>query len=136
MENPTSLVLELCLLCGESAETKDHIFFVCPYTSPKWSDLTPNLLESGLSPNRNDIFHHLYSFHLYHFDAVLFCLVFQDTIYQFGKKYTDIGMNMTVTPSDFLIRNIDKAVGNHLCSFRYTIASAVTLRFCYIYVTC
>ena len=39
----------LCLLCKRSMESRDHLFFTCPYTQTIWSGLVGKLLASWFS---------------------------------------------------------------------------------------
>ena len=58
--------VQVCRLCGEPDETRDHLFFVCPYSYTVWTDLTGCLLplqspdwsitmNTLLSPRRNKV---------------------------------------------------------------------------------
>lgn len=37
--------LQACLFCGESDETRDHLFFACPYIYTVWLDISGDLLD-------------------------------------------------------------------------------------------
>ncbi|CAG7885034.1 unnamed protein product, partial [Brassica rapa] len=38
-----------CLFCGEPDETKEHLFFACPYTYTLWLEVMGNLF--GVEPD-------------------------------------------------------------------------------------
>lgn len=42
-----------CMLCGEPNETRDHLFFACPFSYTLWTILTSTLLESRINPYWN-----------------------------------------------------------------------------------
>ncbi|VVA98494.1 unnamed protein product [Arabis nemorensis] len=40
-----------CVFCGELNETREHLFFACPYSFTVWSKLCATLLRSRLNPD-------------------------------------------------------------------------------------
>lgn len=40
-----------CMLCGERNETRDHLFFACPYSSTVWINMTGKLFGEAISPD-------------------------------------------------------------------------------------
>ncbi|KAG2327951.1 hypothetical protein Bca52824_010679 [Brassica carinata] len=44
-----------CLLCGEPDETRDHLFFACPYTYTLWLQVIDSLLRPAPTPDWNEI---------------------------------------------------------------------------------
>ena len=48
-----------CLLRGEPEETRNHLFFACPYTFTLWLEVTGNLLLSDASPDWDTTFDQL-----------------------------------------------------------------------------
>ncbi|KAF3498813.1 hypothetical protein DY000_02056790, partial [Brassica cretica] len=39
-----------CLFCGEQEETRDHLYFVCPYTYTLWLEVIGTLLQPAPTP--------------------------------------------------------------------------------------
>ncbi|KAL0743129.1 hypothetical protein Bca4012_084642 [Brassica carinata] len=42
---------QICLFCREPNETRDHLFFACPYTYTAWTMLLSRLLGSRINPD-------------------------------------------------------------------------------------
>lgn len=40
-----------CTLCGEPNETRDHLFFACPYSFTVWTNLCGNLIGRTITPD-------------------------------------------------------------------------------------
>ncbi|KAG2270454.1 hypothetical protein Bca4012_072642 [Brassica carinata] len=40
-----------CMFCGEPDETRDHLFFACPYTYTLWLQVIGTLLQPEPSPD-------------------------------------------------------------------------------------
>ncbi|XP_013650456.2 uncharacterized protein LOC106354968 [Brassica napus] len=43
-----------CVLCGEKYETRDHLFFACPYSYTVWDRLASKLIGLSINPYWND----------------------------------------------------------------------------------
>ncbi|XP_048637583.1 uncharacterized protein LOC125609990 [Brassica napus] len=42
---------QVCILCGESDETRDHLYFACPYTYTLWLKVVGNLFGAEPDPD-------------------------------------------------------------------------------------
>ena len=66
---------------GERNESKDHLFFACPYTYPVWTNLADGLLGRFITPdwdaNVRSLLHTNYS----QMDRILSPMLFQTAIY-------------------------------------------------------
>ncbi|XP_013594585.1 PREDICTED: uncharacterized protein LOC106302669 [Brassica oleracea var. oleracea] len=45
-----------CILCGERDETRDHLFFACPYSYTVWDRLASRLVGRRINPDWLDMF--------------------------------------------------------------------------------
>ena len=48
-----------CVFCGEPEESRDHLYFACPYTFTLWLEVTGTLLSNGASPDWNTTLQYL-----------------------------------------------------------------------------
>ncbi|XP_056850861.1 uncharacterized protein LOC130500145 [Raphanus sativus] len=53
-----------CELCGERDETREHLFFACPYSYTVWEALAKGLLGRGINPDWDWTVQHLSDYHL------------------------------------------------------------------------
>nr|VDD38044.1 unnamed protein product [Brassica oleracea] len=44
-------VVQSCLFCGEPNESRDHLFFACPYTFTVWLAVVGDLLLAEADPD-------------------------------------------------------------------------------------
>lgn len=105
-----------CLFCGERDETRDHLFFACPYSFTIWSGLTCRLLHRKLNPDWNRTLNSLTSSQLSHQDKCLLRLAFQTTIYMLWRERNSRLHNQTLLPHNALSRLVDKAIRTRLSS--------------------
>ena len=75
-----------CLLCGEPDETRDHLFFACPYSFTVWIDVVGYLLGSRVSRDWSITIATLLSTRRKEIDTCLLKLVFQTTIYSLWRE--------------------------------------------------
>lgn len=79
------------MLCGESNETRDHLFFACPYTFTIWIDAVGDMLEANVDPDWEATLRRLVE---HKYDQLTFILlrlrlVFQTSIYYLWKERND-----------------------------------------------
>ncbi|KAL1225677.1 hypothetical protein V5N11_025775 [Cardamine amara subsp. amara] len=43
--------IQRCILCGEPNDTRDHLFFACPYSFSVWTSLCGSLIGRTITPN-------------------------------------------------------------------------------------
>ncbi|KAL0886690.1 LOW QUALITY PROTEIN: hypothetical protein Bca101_010673 [Brassica carinata] len=70
-----------CFLCREPLETRDHLFFACPFSYTVWTILCSKVLCSRISPDWTTTLHSLSRNRLSRSDAILVKLAFQVTVY-------------------------------------------------------
>lgn len=105
-----------CCFCGERDETRDHLFFACPYTFTVWSALTSSLLHRKLNPDWSHTLHSLGSSQLSPQDKCLLRLAFQSAIYMLWRERNSRIHNHISLPANALLRIIDKAIRDRLSS--------------------
>ena len=101
-----------CVLCNQHMETRDHLFFSCPYSAEVWGRLSGNLMGSHFSTNWNDIVIFVSQKKLDRVKLFLTRYVLHTTVYALwrernAKKHGDVS-----TPSAVLFRTIDRLVKN------------------------
>ena len=79
-------VTQACVLCGEINETRDNLFFVCPYSFMIWATLTEKLLGSRLNPDWTRTLNSLMRNRLNKHDAMLAKLAFQAAVYWIWRE--------------------------------------------------
>ena len=72
---------QICLLCEEPDETRDHLFFVCPFTYTVWTTLMNPFLLGRINPDWTRTVSSIRSNRLSKLDAQLVKMAFQASIY-------------------------------------------------------
>ena len=72
---------QICLLCGELDETRDHLFFACPFTYTVWTTLMNPFLLGRINPDWTGTVSSIRSNILSKLDAQLVKMTFQGSIY-------------------------------------------------------
>lgn len=115
-----------CRLCGEPDETRDYLFFACPYSFTVWTDLTVCLLPRPspdwnitmttlLSPRRNKV------------DSCLLRLAFQGSIYLLWKERNGRKHNNSWNSPAKLVKSLDRTIRNRISSIRMRNAEFASL---------
>ncbi|CAL9224751.1 unnamed protein product [Arabidopsis halleri] len=109
-----------CVLCGERDETRDHLFFACPYSFNVWSAVAGKLLGQRLDPDWDSTIDSLVSGVGTRDKDVLVRLCFQVTVYYvWRERNTRIhGGGYCLVPH--MVRSIDKQLRNRIVSLDYT----------------
>jgi len=111
--------LQGCLFCGEPEESRDHLYFACPYTFTLWLQVVGKLI--GVEPNpdwETTILQMLSGTHDRQ-TFILLRLVLQVSIYFIWRERNDRKHKITAKPVAQLARVIDKAVRNCIMSTKY-----------------
>ncbi|KAL9840234.1 putative RNA-directed DNA polymerase [Arabidopsis thaliana] len=112
--------LVTCTLCNNAEETRDHLFFSCQYTSYVWEALTQRLLSTNYSQDWNRLFTLLCTSNLPRDHLFLFRYVFQASIYHIWRERNARRHGEISSPTNRLIKLIDKTVRNRISSIRDT----------------
>ncbi|CAA7045062.1 unnamed protein product [Microthlaspi erraticum] len=113
-----------CLFCGERDETRDHLFFACPYSYTLWSSLGGLLMTSASTPDWVDTLSFIISQGSRTMDSVLLRLLFQTSIYHVWRERNARERNArrhrtSWIPLEHLARYVDKAMRNQISSLNY-----------------
>lgn len=103
-------------LCGEKDETRDHLFFACPFSYTVQEGLARHLVENHINPNWHCTVNRLHRMGGKGVDSILAKLLFQTTVWR-ERNTRRHQQNMTSTEQ--MQRLIDKAVRNRICSLMY-----------------
>ncbi|XP_033133953.1 uncharacterized protein LOC117127510 [Brassica rapa] len=94
-------VVQSCLFCGELSESRDHLFFACPYTFTVWLAVVGDLLVVDADPDWETT------------------LVFQTAIYYIWKERNDMRHMGKPKTVDQITKLIEKTVKHRIMSTRY-----------------
>ena len=108
-----------CVLCGERDETRDHLFFACPYSFTVWDKLVNRLTGNGTDPDWMGTLRHVSDNSLPLFDRILLKMAFQTCVYLLWKERNGRRHHTCLRTVYQLIRIIDKTVRNRITSLRY-----------------
>lgn len=108
--------IQQCRLCGEPNETRDHLFFGCPYSYTVWLDVVGSLLGAPPNPDWGEtmafLLNNTFDRNIY----ILTRLTFQSTIYHLWRERNAQKHNGTCQPSTLLARLIYKTIRNKVSS--------------------
>ncbi|KAF2570041.1 hypothetical protein F2Q70_00002983 [Brassica cretica] len=75
-----------CVMCEERDETRDHVFFACPYAFTVWDKLAGRLCDGNIDPDCSITLQFVTSNTLRIMDKILIKMVFQTCIYICGRR--------------------------------------------------
>lgn len=78
-----------CVLCGEPDETRDHLFFACPYSFTVWDKLVNRLTGSRTDPDWMITLQFVRRNNLRSLDKILLKMAFQACVYYLWKERND-----------------------------------------------
>lgn len=104
-----------CELCGERDETRDHLFFACPYSYTVWKGFASRLLGHGINPDWQWTINRLQHMGGKEIDTVLAKMLLQTSIYYVWKERNARRYHQAWTNTYQMRRLIDKVVGNKNC---------------------
>ena len=108
-----------CVFCGEPEESRDHLYFACPYTFTLWLEVTGTLLSNGASPDWTTTLQYLTARPHDYLSSILVRLVFQVSVYYIWIEKNELRHNHRTRAVGQLARIIDKVVRNRITSTRY-----------------
>lgn len=107
------------MLCGEKNETRDHLFFACPYSFTVWLQTAGKLFGNAISPDWNDTVVSLLQPARSRLDSVLRRIVFQTVLYSIWREQNSRRHGGVWVTTEKISRSIDKQVRNRISSLRY-----------------
>lgn len=114
-----------CVFCATSIETRNHLFFTCPFSAQIWSTLARGLLTHRFSTNWDSLIPLLTDQTFTRIQIFVLRYVFQNTIYSIWRERNRRRHGETPLPATTLTGMIDKGIRNRL----YTMAGADSLTF-------
>jgi len=78
---------QCCMLCGEKNETRDHMFFACPFSFTVWLNTAGKLFGNAITPDWNDTVSSLLQQAQTRIDHVLRRMAFQTVIYSIWREH-------------------------------------------------
>ena len=112
-------IVQGCVLCGERDETRDHLFFACPYSYTIWEPLARPLIGRNINPDWQWTVNRLQRMGGKSLDAILAKMLFQTVVYHIWRERNARRHQQSWKSTDQLSRLIDKAVRNRISSLRY-----------------
>ncbi|XP_048611581.1 uncharacterized protein LOC106393637 [Brassica napus] len=112
-------IQQSCLFCGERDETREHLFFACPYTYIVWNKLAGCLCNGSTDPDWALTLQYVTRNTLQGMDKILIKMLFQTCIYYLWKERNERRHQKGFRSMDQTIRLIDKALRNRISSLRY-----------------
>lgn len=75
-----------CVFCGKRNETRDHLFFACPYTYTVWTNLADKLFGCFITPDWNDTVRSLLQTTHSQIDNILLRMLFQTALHALWRE--------------------------------------------------
>lgn len=108
-----------CLFCGEPNESRDHLFFACPYTYTLWLEVVGTLLGRPPDPDWEITLQQLATHRFDRLSYILLRLVFQATIYIIWRERNDRRHHKKPRQVNQLAKVIGKTVRYRILSTKY-----------------
>ena len=106
-------------LCGEIDETRDHLFFSCPFSYTVWDNIAGRLLSQRMSPDWSDTLLAIQHARFSPLDWILVRMVFEMTIYNVWKERNGRRHQKLWSTAAQITPLIDKTVRNRITSLKY-----------------
>lgn len=107
-----------CIFCSDSMETRDHLFFNCPFSAEIWRNLTHKLLDSNYTNHWDTILRLLVNSHQNNLTLFLLRYTFQVSIHTIWRERNGRRHGEAPTRLSQLVKCIDKQVRNRLSTIR------------------
>ncbi|XP_013616934.1 PREDICTED: uncharacterized protein LOC106323340 [Brassica oleracea var. oleracea] len=108
-----------CVLYGERDETRDHIFFACPYSFTVWDTLVNRLTGRKTDPDWMHILQFVSKNNLQQLYKILVKMVFQTCIYHVWKERNERRHQTGYRTVQQVVRIVDKTMRNRITSLWY-----------------
>ena len=112
-------IVQGCLLCGEPEESRDHLFFACPYTYGIWLQVIGSLLRPASSQDWAKILARIPSVAHDRHVSILLRLALQVTVYYVWRERNERRHSHRSRPVTQLGRIIEKTIRQRLLFTRY-----------------
>lgn len=108
----------LCLLCNQAHESRDHLYFNCPFSSSVWLRFADRLHMNCSSTNWTDVSHSLLSFAGSNQHKYLSILSWQAIIYEIWWERNERLHRGRYQSPDRLCLKINRLIKNKISSMR------------------
>ena len=108
-----------CLFCGEPEESRDHLFFACPYTYGLWLQIIGSLLRPTPSPDWAEILAHILHSAHDRLASILLRLALQGLVYYIWRERNERRYTQRSRPAHQLAKVIEKTIKQRNMSTRY-----------------
>lgn len=109
-----------CVLCGERDESRDHLFFACPYSFTIWSEVAGKILGNTIDPDWDITLASLKGRVGSRNRDILLRLCFQVTIYFVWRERNARIHGGNYCLANQMVKLIDKQIRNRIVSLQYT----------------
>lgn len=113
-------IQQRCVLCGEWDETRNQLFFACPYFFMVWPNTAGWLLGSDITPDGDDTISSLLQNTRSRVDKTLWRMVFQTVIYAISRERNSRRHGGVWVSVDKLTHSIDRHIRNRISSLHYS----------------
>ncbi|XP_010418736.1 PREDICTED: uncharacterized protein LOC104704326 [Camelina sativa] len=105
-----------CVFCQDPMETRNHLFFTCPYSWEVWSALSSKILECHFSTDWPILLNLLTDTSLDKVRLFLLRYTFQLLVHSIWRERNNMRHGETAIPPTQLIKRLDKDVRNRIAS--------------------
>ncbi|CAL9248187.1 unnamed protein product, partial [Arabidopsis halleri] len=105
-----------CLLCGEPDETRDHLFFACPYSFMVWIQVVGDLLRAEPDPDWTETIQRLITQSSESCDYILLRLCFQVAVYHIWRERNERRHKKQYRTHTQLARTIERVIRSRIMS--------------------
>ncbi|KAL9293991.1 putative RNA-directed DNA polymerase [Arabidopsis thaliana] len=107
-----------CVFCNDLEETRDHLFFSCPYTYQIWEELTRGLLLDKFTADWKEITKQIAKRSRDQTMTFITRYVFQNTIHSVWRERNNRSHGEHPLQATMLVKTIDKNVKNRLSTLK------------------
>ncbi|KAG7587392.1 Reverse transcriptase domain [Arabidopsis thaliana x Arabidopsis arenosa] len=107
-----------CIFCQEPMETREHLFFLCPYSRKIWEELASGLLSDKYSARWQEVMEVLASKELDNTKRFIIGYVFQNVIHSIWRERNDRRHGEQPSTTEKIVKIIDKNIRNRLSTLK------------------
>ena len=107
-----------CVLCNEPMETRNHLFFSCPYSRQVWENTAKRLLQNRFSVDWREILTYICEKKSDKTRNFIVSYVFQNAIHSVWGERKARRHGESPSPVAALVKRIDRKIRNRLSSIR------------------
>lgn len=107
-----------CIFCKHPLETRDHLFFECPFSRKVWEALVSGLLTDSFSDKWLEIMKILAGKDIDKTKGFILKYVFQNTIHSIWRERNGRRHGEEPTTTEMMVKLIDRNLRNRLSTIR------------------